>query len=88
MVGNKTDGRAARVDGRKTRSSRDESLVEQVRRLILEDIIQARIQPGTMLQLTELSNLYGVSRTPVREAMTLLERHGLVTAISRSTPQG
>jgi GntR family transcriptional regulator, rspAB operon transcriptional repressor len=82
VVGNKTDGRAARVDGRKTRSSRDESLVEQVRRLILEDIIQARIQPGTMLQLTDLSNLYGVSRTPVREAMTLLERQGLVTAIA------
>jgi GntR family transcriptional regulator, rspAB operon transcriptional repressor len=73
---------SVRVDGRKTRSSRDESLVEQVRRLVLEDIIQARIKPGTMLQLAELSHLYGMSRTPVREAMTLLERQGLVTAIA------
>ncbi|WP_169747800.1 GntR family transcriptional regulator [Pseudonocardia acaciae] len=76
------DKTGVRVDGRKTRGSRDESLVEHVRRLVLEDIIQARIKPGTMLQLTDLSNLYGVSRTPVREAMTLLERQGLVTAIA------
>lgn len=68
-------------DGRKTRGSREESLVESVRRLILEDIIQAKIRPGTMLQLTELADHYEVSRTPVREALTLLERQGLVSAL-------
>jgi DNA-binding GntR family transcriptional regulator len=71
----------AKQDGRKTRGSRDESLVESVRRLILEDIIQAKIRPGTMLQLTELADHYRVSRTPVREALTLLERQGLVAAL-------
>ncbi len=74
-------GNAAKQDGRKTRGSRDESLVEHVRRLILEDIIQARIQPGTMLQLSELADHYQVSRTPVREGLTLLERQGLVSAL-------
>ncbi|MHB8322801.1 MAG: GntR family transcriptional regulator [Candidatus Dormibacteria bacterium] len=69
-------------DGRKNRGASGESLVESVRRLILEEIIQARIRPGTMLQLTDLAERYGVSRTPVREALSLLERQGLVTAIA------
>lgn len=77
-----TSAKSTRPDGRKTRGARDESLVESVRRLILEDIIQAKIRPGTMLQLTELADLYEVSRTPVREALSLLERQGLVTAIA------
>lgn len=82
----KTSGKSksppAKLDGRKTRNSRGESLVEHVRQLILEDIIQVRMSPGTMLQLTELAERYGVSRTPVREALGLLERQGLVAAIA------
>ncbi|MGW1681988.1 GntR family transcriptional regulator [Saccharopolyspora sp. NPDC002376] len=78
----KSKDQRAKVDGRKTRSSRGESLVEHVRRLILEDIIQVKVRPGTLLQLTELAERYGVSRTPVREALGLLERQGLVTAIA------
>jgi DNA-binding GntR family transcriptional regulator len=69
-------------DGRSTRATRDESLVESVRRLILEDIIQARLRPGTMIQLPALAREYGVSRTPVREALALLARDGLVTPIA------
>lgn len=77
-----TKGRTpVKPDGRKTRGARDESLVEHVRRLILEDIIRVKIRPGTMLQLTDLAEQYSVSRTPVREALTLLERQGLVAAL-------
>lgn len=72
----------ARPDGRKTRGARSESLLERVRRLILDDIIRARLRPGEMVQLTALAEQYGVSRTPVREALTLLEREGLVSAIA------
>lgn len=71
----------AKQDGRKTRGSREGSLVEHVRRLILEDIIRGRIAPGTMLQLGEVADKYEVSRTPIREALTLLERQGLVSAM-------
>jgi DNA-binding GntR family transcriptional regulator len=71
----------AKQDGRKTRSSRGESLVEHVRRLILEDIIQGKTKPGTLMQLADLADRFRVSRTPVREALTLLERQGLVTAV-------
>ena len=73
---------AARVDGRKTRAERTETLTEHVRRLILEDIIRGRMRPGDLVQLTALANNYAVSRTPVREALSLLEREGVVTAIA------
>lgn len=75
-------GSGPRPDGRKTRGARTETLVEYVRGRILEDIIQAKLKPGEMVQLTALSNQYEVSRTPVREALALLEREGVVSAIA------
>lgn len=69
-------------DGRKTRSSRNTTLVEWVRTQILEDIVQGRMQPGSVIQLASLADQYGVSRTPVREALSILERQGLVQAIA------
>ncbi|QGH70709.1 GntR family transcriptional regulator [Pseudactinotalea sp. HY158] len=72
----------AKPDGRKTRGERSETLVEHVRSRILEDIIRARLRPGEMVQLTALANQYEVSRTPVREALALLEHEGVVSAIA------
>ena len=74
--------KVAKADGRKTRSSRDGSLVESAQRRIFEDIIQGKLQPGSVIQLGTLADEYGVSRTPVREALKLLEREGLVQAIA------
>lgn len=71
-----------KVDGRSDRGLRDESLLESVRRLILEDIIQGVLAPGSMMRLQDLAEKYGVSRTPVREALNLLSREGLVTPIA------
>lgn len=73
---------AKRTDGRKGRSERSETLVESVRRKALDDIVQGVIQPGTMVGLADLAAKYGVSRTPVREAFTLLAQEGLVTPIA------
>src|SRR5699024_2628685 len=70
-----------RLDGRKPRSTRSETLTEHVRQLILEDIIRARMRPGELVQLSGLADQYSVSRTPVREALSLLEREGVVRAI-------
>lgn len=75
-------GERPRADGRKTRSERTESLVETVRRLILEDIVTGRLEPGSVIRLAGLAEQYGVSRTPAREALAVLEREGLVTAIA------
>lgn len=71
----------SRPDGRKTRTQRDEPLVVTVRRRILEDIITGVMAPSSIIQLAPLATRYGVSRTPVREALTILEREGLITSV-------
>ena len=41
-------------------------------------IIQGRIPPGTRMSQVQLAAQFGVSRTPLREAIRLLQREGLV----------
>lgn len=77
-----SDGPGTKIDGRTTRSTRTVSLVEDAQRRIFEDIIRGRLQPGTLIQLGPLADEYGVSRTPIREALKLLEREGVVQAIA------
>lgn len=71
-----------RTDGRKTRGQRSETLVSEARQRILQDIIHGDVQPGSVIQISALAERYGVSRTPVREALALLEQEGLVSAIA------
>jgi DNA-binding GntR family transcriptional regulator len=42
-------------------------------------IIEGRLQPGDDLNTVELSKQFHTSRTPVKEALLLLEKEGLVT---------
>ena len=42
-------------------------------------IVQGMLKPGERLDQTELANLFGISRVPVREALRTLEAEGLVT---------
>ena len=53
-----------------------DNVVAQVRTAIIE----GRLKPGGHIVETALTKELGVSRTPVREALILLEREGLVTA--------
>lgn len=46
-------------------------------------ILQRRIAPGARLVESALAKAIGVSRTPVREALHLLEREGLVNSTPR-----
>ncbi len=50
-----------------------------------EEIIAGRLQPGAALPEARVGEFLGVSRAPVREALTLLEREGLVTFDHRGT---
>jgi len=50
-----------------------------------EQIIAGRLKPGEALPEARLGALLGVSRVPVREALALLEREGLVTFDRRGT---
>src|SRR5215469_14709176 len=42
-------------------------------------IIEGRLQPGDDLNTLDLSKQFHTSRTPVKEALLLLEKEGLVT---------
>lgn len=46
-----------------------------------EDILSLRLQPGTLLDETELSKRFHVSRSPVREALIRLSGEGLVQTL-------
>ena len=53
-----------------------EQLVDRLR----SDVLNARFKPGQKVGQDEIAALYGVSRTPVREAIMLLRNEGLLEA--------
>ncbi|MFC4279032.1 GntR family transcriptional regulator [Achromobacter aloeverae] len=54
-------------------------LQEQVRRMIVD----GTLRPGQPLREQELERRFGTSRSPIREALRLLELSGLVTHVQR-----
>lgn len=54
------------------------SLEEHVYELIKQDILSGRLAPGTQLVEARLAEEFGVSKTPVREALIRLRLDGLV----------
>lgn len=58
-------------------------LAEQLRESIEEDIATGKLGPGVHLDEMQLAAAFGVSRTPVREALNLLAGEGLVEARPR-----
>lgn len=57
------------------------SLGVQVYETIKNSILSLELQPGTVLSIGELAEQFEVSRTPVRDALLLLEKDELVTLI-------
>ena len=53
-------------------------IIEQITARLKEDIVLGLIPPGSPLRETELQNRFGVSRSPIREALRELERQGFV----------
>ncbi len=54
------------------------SLVGNIARDLADDIVAGRLRPGHDLNSVELARRFDTSRTPVREALLLLEKEGLV----------
>src|ERR1700748_2459926 len=54
--------------------------VEQVYRRVREAILTGEIEAGTAMSQVALSDELGVSRTPLREALRMLQSEGLVDA--------
>lgn len=58
-----------------------------VRDQLRSAILNAELQPGDELSSVQLSQRYGVSRTPMREALRMLQEEGLVHAHSNRRPR-
>ena len=56
------------------------TLAERLRAEIADEILSGRMAPGEALDEADLARRFGVSRTPVREAIRLLAAGGLVDA--------
>src|SRR5882724_10456491 len=56
------------------------TLADELRLALADDIVRGVLPPGSALDETELARRFGVSRTPVREAIRQLAASGLVEA--------
>jgi DNA-binding GntR family transcriptional regulator len=59
--------------------ARPSGLAEEVYRRIRADIMSLRIAPDSRVSVDSLARELGVSQTPIREALSMLEANGLVS---------
>src|ERR1041385_3913834 len=59
--------------------TRPSGLAEEVYRRIRSDIMSLKLPPDTRISIDSLARELGVSQTPIREALSMLEAIGLVT---------
>lgn len=64
-------------------SNANGSLGEQTYEALKEDILLCRLEPGAFVTESDLASRYGVSKTPIREALNLLGRDGFVQSVPR-----
>jgi DNA-binding GntR family transcriptional regulator len=62
------------------KSERETKLGLQIASRLRDEIIAGQLKAGAPLRLATLAERLGVSTTPVREALTILERQGLVVS--------
>jgi DNA-binding GntR family transcriptional regulator len=79
--------RVAPPAGSGTGTPLTQSLPEQVAARLSERITAGVYAPGRRVMEQEISSEFGVSRGPVREALRLLEKDGLVTFLPRRGAQ-
>lgn len=60
------------------REEAGQASAQSLHRLIREDIVEGRLEPGARLKTAELAKRYGTSTNPVREALHQLQGEGIV----------
>lgn len=50
---------------------------------LLEEVLEGDLRPGELLVETTLGKRFGVSRTPIREALRMLEQDGVLERVNR-----
>jgi DNA-binding GntR family transcriptional regulator len=63
-----------------------EPLAQEIFDEVAIDIVEGRLRPGDTVNSVDLARRFGTSRTPVREALAELERHGVVAVPPRRRP--
>lgn len=69
---------------RERREEQPASLTERAYSIVKRRIIRLELLPGAVFTEGALSKEFGFSKTPVREALTRLQREGLVEAMPRA----
>ena len=77
----KANGKARARGSRKAAPFRSEK--ERVYTKLRRDIISLALAPGELLVESALAHRFGVSKAPIREALAILQRDGLVESLSR-----
>ena len=54
---------------------------EQVFETLKREILDLKLEPGRMVSENEICERFGVSRTPVRDALRLLQEQGFVETV-------
>lgn len=76
--------RVAAAEGTEERYAIDRrDLSDQVYQVMKREILSGRLVPGDRLSLDEFAQRFGISVTPVRDALRLLAADGLVELLSR-----
>jgi len=68
----------------KTQLVKHSNLSEKIYKILKDQIINEELKPGERLLDEKLASEFGVSRTPVREALTRLSSEGLIEITPRS----
>jgi DNA-binding GntR family transcriptional regulator len=69
----------AAIDAPERQIARPPGLAEEVYRRIRADIMSLKLPPDTRVSVDSLARELGVSQTPIREALSMLEANGLVS---------
>ena len=68
---------------KKFQISSPQTLREKIADSIREAIVKGTLKPGERVSEPELAERFGISRTPIREAIRQLESEGFLTAVPR-----
>ena len=68
-------------------SGTGEDTVAKIFESLRASIISGEIAPGQVINSVEIANHFGTSRTPVREALLILNQYGLITLEARRRPR-
>ena len=60
------------------------SLVDEMVVRLREEILDGALAPGQVIRQTELCERFGVSRTPLRQALRIIESEGLAHTVGRT----